>query len=142
MAQTLVDDVEPRDYLAFWMNPKAEGHMIGFCYMRMPYKEARVLENYTKSAGSFPEDDEKRVYFLTLALEALWGREGPVKETLPVAEKAKKSIPKMKRSWEHSAMSKRRHASITLMLQFEKQVREGDQFWANDHGFLRKAQMP
>ncbi|KAF4604734.1 hypothetical protein EYR40_003512 [Pleurotus pulmonarius] len=146
MAQTLVDDVDanppsslddvdPQDYLAFWVNPKAEAlGMIGFCYMRMAYKArdlsarkrefSKAAEYYTKSAETFPDDDEKRVYFLTVALEALWGGDAPVKETLPVVEKAKKSIPKMKKIWENSAMSKRRDASIALMLQFEKQVRK------------------
>ncbi|KAG9222310.1 hypothetical protein CCMSSC00406_0002645 [Pleurotus cornucopiae] len=164
MAQTLVDDVEanppaslddvePQDYLAFWVNPKAEAlSMIGFCYMRMAHKArepsarkrefSKAAEYYTKSAESFPEDDEKRVYFLTLALEALWGREAPVKETLPVVEKAKKSIPKMKKIWEHSAMSKRRDASITLMLQFEKQVRKALKSGRMTMDGVAKPQMP
>ncbi|KAF9490736.1 TPR-like protein [Pleurotus eryngii] len=103
---------------------------------------SKAAEYYTKSAESFPEDDEKRVYSPTLALEALWGREAPVKETLPVVEKAKKSIPKMKKIWEHSAMSKRRDASITLMLQFEKQVRKALKSGRMTIDGVAKRQMP
>ncbi|KAG5220328.1 coq1 hexaprenyl diphosphate synthase [Salix suchowensis] len=103
---------------------------------------SKAAEYYTKSTESFPEDDEKRVYFLTLALETLWGREAPVKETLPVVEKAKKSIPKMKKIWEHSAMSKRREASITLMLQFEKQVRKALKSGRMTIDGVAKPQMP
>ncbi|KDQ31313.1 hypothetical protein PLEOSDRAFT_166542 [Pleurotus ostreatus PC15] len=115
-----LDDVEPQDYLAFWVNQSRStehDRILLHAHGLQGSRTQKAEEYYTGS----PEDDEKRVYFLTLALalEALWGREAPVKETLPVVEKAKKSIPKMIKFWEHSAMSKRRHAPITLMLQFE-----------------------
>jgi len=78
-----------------------------------------------KAAANVPEDDEKHPIFLHAALGCLWRADAPVRITLPIIDRIEKSIPKMKRIWEYSAMAENgRDAMLQRTISYGESIRK------------------
>ncbi|EJU05450.1 hypothetical protein DACRYDRAFT_103935 [Dacryopinax primogenitus] len=84
---------------------------------------ARAGELYAEAASHLAPDDEVYAWFLNLALGVLWQGGAALRVTLPLMEKVKSSVPKMKRIWEHSQLALGgRDQVLQKTLRFEEDI--------------------
>ncbi|KAI0358985.1 hypothetical protein OH77DRAFT_1396325 [Trametes cingulata] len=107
-------------HLGFIRYPLAQGHMLRAFYHRQTAKNIRVskgppseaidhlksaAESYTRAADIYPEDDEKHIECLHLALECLQEARASDAELLTLLNRIHNAIPLVTRIWEFSADS-------------------------------------
>jgi stress-induced-phosphoprotein 1 len=104
---------------------------------------------YVEAAGKYPEDDENHVCKSTFALVTAFGHYllpsdflncgvqcffkcgTPLRETLPILKRIRLAMPKMKRIWNASAMSKQGRdkvlaRALTLETKLLDAIKKGD----------------
>ncbi|KAK7694233.1 hypothetical protein QCA50_001413 [Cerrena zonata] len=87
------------------------------------YREAGMA--YLEAARMFLPDDELHVWYLHVGLTNMCKSGTPIKDLLPIMEKIKLAIPKMKRIWEYSAMAKERDPVLDRIVTVYDSLREG-----------------
>lgn len=130
------DEMDPGFLSSFWLYPQAEGFSIlGFVHMRkgldaVERKDDKAAEEFTQAAKwysqagqSYPQDDEKHVFFLAIAMEALWRRGTDLGQLLPLCSAIREGMPEMKRIWEYSPMAEERNRIVQEILDFEDEYR-------------------
>ncbi|KAJ7158456.1 hypothetical protein C8R46DRAFT_1195031 [Mycena filopes] len=108
-------EVDPGFISSFYLYPRGEAYtMRGFYYSQMANQAGndprvyfrKAAQAYLKAGASFPMDDEKHPYFLSVALGLMSQTHTfSVRETLDVMKRIRLSIPKAKEIWECSALA-------------------------------------
>ncbi|THH05582.1 hypothetical protein EW146_g9864 [Bondarzewia mesenterica] len=91
--------------------------MKGFYYHHIPRLEKsndvdsviasfkRSAKCYFEAAEKYPEDDEHHVWWLHIGLNIYLESGVPLRESMPIMERIRWVVPKMKKIWEHSTMT-------------------------------------
>ncbi|TFY63262.1 hypothetical protein EVG20_g6394 [Dentipellis fragilis] len=79
-------------------------------------------EFYSKGAEKYPPDDERRLYFLAIALLALFRAETPLEKTLPCIAHIREARDAAKQIWEHMPSFKGSSARVDQYTEFEKEM--------------------
>ncbi|KAJ3556321.1 hypothetical protein NM688_g2091 [Phlebia brevispora] len=130
-------NVDPGFTLAFYVYPKARSFaMVGYFHNQMaqlrdPSQSNEILEHrqhaataYLTAAETYPEDDECHAWYIKCALDVMYYAAAPVGSVLGAMEDLRKSIPKMKRLWEHSALAQGgRDKALERVLEQESRLR-------------------
>ncbi|KAL6299613.1 hypothetical protein BKA93DRAFT_819814 [Sparassis latifolia] len=144
IAMTNIPTVEydPGFISSFYIYPRAHAYaMIGFYHNKMAKQCAELgvtslgdvmihfaeaSKAYLTAATIFPEDDENHVWYLNCALDALYSCGTPIKILLPIMERVRLAIPKMKEIWEFSALAHQgRDSILQKVLWGEEDMRKG-----------------
>ncbi|KAJ3527907.1 hypothetical protein NM688_g8062 [Phlebia brevispora] len=118
-------------FLSFFVYPTADAHAtLGFVNMQRAMRSkddvelaldyfAESAEYYMKAGMAYPEDDEKRIFYLRIAFEARWHRGDSLSDVLPMCQLVRETDPKVAKIWEYSALSPTRQAYVRGLRQFE-----------------------
>ncbi|KAA1479181.1 hypothetical protein DENSPDRAFT_846114 [Dentipellis sp. KUC8613] len=82
----------------------------------------RAHEFYSKGAEKYPPDDERRLYFLAVALLALFRSQAPLEKTLPCIAHIREARDAAKQIWEHVPAFKGSSAKVDQYEEFEKKI--------------------
>ncbi|KAA1471420.1 hypothetical protein DENSPDRAFT_776432 [Dentipellis sp. KUC8613] len=129
---------DPGFITSFFINPTAESmSILGFVHIRKALQlkaqgdTKAALEQfgeasswYAKAGASFPADDEKHIYFLGIALEALWHHGIKLETLLSLCEGIRRNTPKALQIWEYSPMAEARDKVLKRVNDFEDEYRE------------------
>ncbi|KAF8079125.1 TPR-like protein [Lyophyllum atratum] len=132
-------DTDSGAYASFWTYPKGDAlAALGWYHMKLAFRALKIEDNmedaansfatsadyYIQAANSFYKDDEYRVNYLKVALEAYWFGEAPLMITLPLCKEIREATPDMKRIWEHSQAAERLGKWLDIVQAFEKNYRK------------------
>jgi len=103
--------LDPGFMMSFWVYPKGEAlSVLGYYHMQTGLATTNIAEarrhfaeaakHYLESAETFPQDDEKHAYFLSIATEAYWRHGTALRVTLPLCERTRKGRAKSAHIWE------------------------------------------
>ncbi|THH15973.1 hypothetical protein EW146_g4601 [Bondarzewia mesenterica] len=85
----------------------------------------RSAECYFEAAEKYPEDDEDHVWWLHVGLNVYLESGVVLRQSMPVMERIRSVIPKMKRIWEHSSMAREgRDDALQQILWMEEDARK------------------
>ncbi|KAJ6601430.1 hypothetical protein DFH09DRAFT_1490793, partial [Mycena vulgaris] len=126
----------PGHYAAAWIYPRADAlGVLGWFHLRLA-KTTKTVEDekihlaaaaryYMESAETYPSDDEFSPFFMSIALDAFLEHGTPLRHTLPICKRIRRSIPDVLKIWEFSAMSKRRDVALQEVLDWELRSQRG-----------------
>jgi len=126
--------VGPGFVSSFYLFPVGEAHAtIGWYHGQMAQKslpdvEASIghrhsaAESYLIAADVFPEDDERHVWFLGVALDNMFQAGSRLRETTEVMKRIRVAALKMRKIWQNSSLSQARDRKIVEVAEFEKEV--------------------
>ncbi|KAJ7492235.1 hypothetical protein FB451DRAFT_1021432 [Mycena latifolia] len=126
----------PGHYAAGWIYPRADAlGALGWFHLRLA-KTAKTVEDkkihlaaaaryYMESVETYPADDEFTVLFQCIALDAFLEHGTPLRHTLPICKRIRRSIPNVLEIWEFSAMAKRRDAGVLEVAKWELESQRG-----------------
>ncbi|CAA7268089.1 unnamed protein product [Cyclocybe aegerita] len=128
-------EIDPSTILAFWVYPKGDAlAILGWHHMQLGLAaedaedaNAKFTESaryYIKAAHTFPEDDEKRPYYLKVAIEAYWFQNKPLDDVLLLTAGISHCFPKVLGLWEHSATMKEMAQNVVQAFEFAFICRE------------------
>jgi len=129
------ESYDPGFISSFYIYPAARAiSMKGYYHAQMAprcYPDTEAAKDHLRKSGNFyieaasmyPEDDENHAYFLNCGVHNLFRCGTPLRETLAILKRIRLAIPKMKRIWGSSAMSKEgRDTVLDRALEMEKEA--------------------
>ncbi|KAH8086672.1 hypothetical protein BXZ70DRAFT_899907, partial [Cristinia sonorae] len=81
-------------------------------------------EHYMQSAFEYPVDEEMHVWFLVCAVQNFWRAGAPLHVTLPLLELIRANLPRMRKIWEHSPLTRDNKHTYEYMLKMEDEFRK------------------
>jgi len=118
--------------MSFWAYPVGDAHgVLGYYHMQTAQRPgiktkdaqnhfAKSAMHYLRSAESFAKDDEKRPFFLSIAVKAYWHRGTALRLTLPLCERVREGLAKSTYIWgAYNNLYKTNRGLIDHCLQFQ-----------------------